>query len=179
MLRFRTAHTSELASDELSSIRRLLDAAFDGDFDEADRDHTIGGMHGIAYDGVDLVGHVSVVQRRLLHAGRALRVGYLEALAVRADRRRQGVSGRLMAEAERVIAGAYELGALSDGSGVETFYERRGWLVWRGPTATLAPGGVRPTPDDDGGVLVLPTPATPAHDLDGELVCDWRPGDVW
>jgi aminoglycoside 2'-N-acetyltransferase I len=37
--------------------------------------------------------------------------------------------------------------------------------------------GVRPTPDEQGGVLVLEG-AVPLE-LDGELTCDWRDGDVW
>jgi aminoglycoside 2'-N-acetyltransferase I len=33
------------------------------------------------------------------------------------------------------------------------------------------------TPDDDGAVWVLGLSAP--LDLDGELTCDWRDGDVW
>ena len=36
-------------------------------------------MHALASEGDRLVGHGSVVQRRLLHGGRALRTGYVEA----------------------------------------------------------------------------------------------------
>ena len=35
------------------------------------------------------------------------------------------------------------------------------------------------TPDDDGDVMILHTPRSPRLDLDGDIVCDWRPGDVW
>jgi aminoglycoside 2'-N-acetyltransferase I len=82
-----------------------------------------------------------------------------------------------MAEAELVIAAAYDLGALS--TGIEGFYERSGWLRWLGPTYVLAPGGLTRTEEDDGGVLVLRTPTTPELDLAGPLACDWRSGDVW
>jgi aminoglycoside 2'-N-acetyltransferase I len=33
------------------------------------------------------------------------------------------------------------------------------------------------TPEDDGGVYVLPVTAT--LDLAGDLACDWRGGKVW
>jgi aminoglycoside 2'-N-acetyltransferase I len=42
-----------------------------------------------------------------------------------------------------------------------------------------APHGVRPTPDDDGFIMVLETPASPPLDVTAAIVCDWRPGDVW
>ena len=41
----------------------------------------------------------------------------------------------------------------------------------------LTPDGILRTQDDDGSVYVLQL-ATPL-DLDGELTCDWRDGDVW
>jgi aminoglycoside 2'-N-acetyltransferase I len=33
------------------------------------------------------------------------------------------------------------------------------------------------TPDEDGSIYVLPGDAD--LDLDGELICDWRDGDLW
>ena len=57
------------------------------------------------------------------------------------------------------------------------FYTGRGWQQWQGRTSALTPNGIVPTPDDDGGVYVLPV-AVPL-DLSGELTCDWREGDVW
>jgi len=41
------------------------------------------------------------------------------------------------------------------------------------------PDGPVRTEEDDGGVLVLRTPATAGIELTGALVCDWRAGDVW
>lgn len=179
MAELRTVHTADLTEDERTTIRTLLDAAFDGDFDDTDWEHTLGGLHVLATESDQLVAHVAVVARRLLHRERAIRTGYVEGLAVRADRRRHGLAGRVMAEAERVITRAYDLGALSDGTGIPGFYARRGWSTWAGPTYTLGPDGPLRTVDDDGGVLVLTTPTSPPLDLDGPLTCDWRPGDVW
>ena len=41
----------------------------------------------------------------------------------------------------------------------------------------MALDGLRRTPDDDGSTYVLPLDAP--LDLDGDLACDWRDGDVW
>jgi len=182
-VRLRTAHTSDLAPAEPAAIRALLDAAFaghpDGAFTDADWDHTVGGIHVMAWEGDALIGHASVVQRRLLHGGRALRTGYVEAVAVRADRRRRGHGGALMSVAERYIRGAYELGALGAAEEAVPFYTGRGWQLWQGPTSVLTPhDGVVPTPDEDGWIYVFPLAPTPL-DPTAPLTCDWRDGDVW
>ncbi|MEV6013614.1 GNAT family N-acetyltransferase [Streptomyces sp. NPDC051976] len=178
----RTAHTADLTTSELAAIRTLMDDAFaghpDGDFTDADWDHTIGGMHAMAWEGAELVGHASVVQRRLLHGGRALRAGYVEAVAVRADRRRAGYGAAVMAEAARVIRGAYDLGALASAEGATDFYTFLGWRLWQGPASALTPDGISRTADVDGWIYVLPQPHAPL-DLTGALICDWRDGDVW
>lgn len=167
-----------LRGDELGALRRLLDEAWD-DFNADAWEHALGGVHVLLRERRTLVGHVAVVPRILVHDGLTLSTGYVEALAVAGDRRRMGLASRAMDEAERVVCAAYELGALSDGTGIPRFYERRGWLRWRGPTAVLAPSGLVRTPEEDGSVLVLPTPASPELDLDGSIACDWRSGDVW
>lgn len=125
----------------------------------------------------ELVGHAALVQRRLLHGGRALRPGYVEGVAVRADRRRQGHAAAMMAALERVVRGADDLGALSATDAGAALYAARGWQRWSGPTSALTPAGVRRTAEDDGGVHVLPV--TVPLDLSGELTCDWRDGDLW
>ena len=51
--------------------------------------------------------------------------------------------------------------------------------VWRGPSGARTSDGVEPTPDEDGYILVLPTPSTPTLDLDASISCEWRPGDAW
>jgi len=144
---------------------------------DADWEHGLGGVHALAYDAGALVGHASVVQRRLLHGGRALRAGYVECVAVRGDRRRRGHGAAMMAALERVIRAAYELGALGASDEGAALYTARGWRPWRGPTSALTPTGVVRTAEEDGSIFVLP--ASAALDLDGELTCDWRDGDVW
>lgn len=182
-VRIRSAHTAQLSRAELGAVRELMDEAFrghpDGDFTDADWDHTVGGMHAMAWEGERLVGHAAVVQRRLLNGGRALRTGYVEGVAVSADRRGRGYGAAVMAEAERLVRGAYQLGALGAAEDAIGFYTARGWRAWPGPTCALTPDrGVRRTRDEDGFIHVLPVPGTPL-DLDAPLICDWRDGDVW
>jgi aminoglycoside 2'-N-acetyltransferase I len=156
-------------------VRALLEGVFAGDFSAHDWEHALGGVHALAWEDGALVGHASVVQRRLLHGGRALRAGYVEGVGVRADRQRAGIGGVLMDAIERVIRGAYELGALGATEAAEPLYGGRGWQRWRGPTSALTPDGVAPSDEDSIWVLPVSAPL----DLDGELTCDWRDGDVW
>ena len=172
----RTAHTADLDAATLTAARALLYEVFD-DMSEHDWEHCLGGVHALAFDGDTVVAHAAVVQRRLLHAGRALRTGYVEGVAVRSDQRRRGHGAALMAALERVIRGAYDVGALGATDQAVALYVARGWTRWRGPSSALTPEGIRRTEDDDGGIYVLPG-AVPL-DLDGELTCDWRDGDVW
>jgi aminoglycoside 2'-N-acetyltransferase I len=174
--RVQVAHTADLSLAVLDAGRALLYAVFD-DMTDEDWDHALGGMHALAWDDDVLIGHASVVQRRLLHRGRALRTGYVEGVAVRAEHRRHGIGGALMAELERIIRGAYELGALGSSDEGLAFYLARGWQRWRGPTFALTPTGVTRTAEEDGYILVWP--ASPSLALDAELTCDWREGDAW
>ena len=170
------AHTADLDMATLRAVRRLLNDVFD-DMTDDDWEHALGGIHALVWDDLDLAGHASVVQRRLIHEGRALRTGYVEGVAVRADRRARGLGGAMMTSLERVIRQAYDLGALGATDEAAHFYSARDWRLWRGTTCALTPSGIRRTPDDDGAVYVLPV--TIPLSLDGELICDWRDGDTW
>ncbi len=178
MLDLRLAHTADLSPRDLSAVRALLDDAFVGPdaCTAEDHEHALGGLHALLWEGSELVGHGSVVMRRLLHGGQALRTGYVEAVAVRTDRRRRRHGDAVMGALERVVRGGYALGALSATSDAAAFYTARGWQVWAGTTSVLTPDGRQRTPDDDGGVLVLPVTARLA--LAGDLACGWRNGDV-
>jgi aminoglycoside 2'-N-acetyltransferase I len=177
MLEVRTAHTAELDEATREAARALLYEVFADEMTEHDWEHAIGGVHALAWEDGELVGHASVVQRRLLHGGRALRTGYVEGVAVQADRRRRGYGGALMGALERVVRGAYELGALGATEEGAHFYAARGWERWEGPTSVLAPTGIERTEEDDGSIFVLPV--TAALDRSGELTADWRDGDAW
>lgn len=173
------AQTADLDGEILAEIEAFLVAAFDGDFADEDWEHTLGGVHVILREGDQLVAHASVVQRRLVVGDLGIRTGYVEGVAVRADRRGHGFGAAAMSVSEEIIRAAYDLGALGAGDDVADFYGRRGWRSWEGPTWVLAPDGPRRTADEDGGIFVLRTPTSPRLDLTAALMCDWRPGDVW
>jgi aminoglycoside 2'-N-acetyltransferase I len=179
MTRLRSATTAELSGAELEAVRRLLFDAFGGRFDNHDWEHTLGGVHVLAEEDDRVVAHGAVVPRVLATGGRELRTGYVEGVATRSDRRGRGLATLVMREVGRVVEKEYELGALSDGTGIPGFYQRLGWETWQGPTFAAGPGGRERTATDDGSVLVLRTPATGALDVTGPITCDWRPGDVW
>ena len=173
----QTAHTSDLATATLHAARALLDSAFAGEMTDDDWEHTLGGMHALGWLDGELVAHGAVIQRRLLHGGRALRTGYVEAVAVQIDHQRRGYGTLVMQALESVIRRAYVVGALGTSDQAPRFYEALGWRRWDGPTAALTPNGVRRTPEEDGWIYVLPV----ACELDfaGELACDYRDGGEW
>src|SRR4051812_5157342 len=170
-------HTARLDAGTLGAARALLDEAFGGEFGDDDWEHALGGLHALAFEATRLVAHGAVVQRRMLHRGRALRCGYVEAVAGGPGRRRHGLAAAGMAELEWVIRRGYDLGALSATDAGAALYLSRGWQRWEGSTSALTPSGIRRTPDEDGAahVLVCGTEL----DLAGGLTCDWRDGDLW
>ena len=181
VVRVRQLPTNALSAGEVAVIRELLDAAFweeeDERFTEEDWEHSIGGLHVVLdLDGV-IVSHASVVERELHVAGHPLRAGYVEAVATAPGPQGRGYGTRVMQVIGTAIVAGYELGAL--GTGEIGFYERLGWRVWRGPTSVRTAAGERRTPDEDGGIMVLLTPATPPIELDAPISCEWRAGDVW
>ena len=125
----RTAHTADLDPATVRAARGLLDEAFHGEATEADWEHALGGVHALVWDGPVLIGHGSVIQRRLLHQGRALRAGYVEAVAVHPGRQGEGHGAALMGALEQVLRGAYDLGALGSTEEGAGFYAARGWQV--------------------------------------------------
>ncbi|MGN6793461.1 MAG: GNAT family N-acetyltransferase [Streptosporangiaceae bacterium] len=176
MTELRTLHTADLDAGTRSDIRGLMDAAFGGVSDDT-YENVLGGMHALVIEDGELIGHASVVQRRLLHGGLTLRTGYIEGVAVRADRRRRGHGGAMMAVLERIVRSGYQLGALGASADGGRLYTSRGWQLWRGPISAMTPEGIRPTPDKNGAIFVLPL-ALPV-DLTAELTCDWRPASLW
>jgi aminoglycoside 2'-N-acetyltransferase I len=89
--------------------------------------------------------------------------------------RGRGYGGALMGALERVIRGAYDLGALGATDEAIPLYEGHGWRRWDGPLFALTPAGRMRTPDEDGAVYVLGE----GLDVSAELTCDWRDGDLW
>ncbi|MGE3856946.1 MAG: GNAT family N-acetyltransferase [Dehalococcoidia bacterium] len=175
--RVEVEHTAMLRAGQLELVHQLLVEVFGREFSSDDWDHTLGGVHALVWEDERLIAHGSVVQRRLTHAGRVLRCGYVEGVAVRENRQRQGFGTTVMDRLEAVILGAYEVGALSASAAGFPFYLARGWQPWGGETCAVTPEGLVRTADDDDSVMVWG--ATVPLDPASPLACDWRDGDVW
>ncbi|RBY93807.1 aminoglycoside 2'-N-acetyltransferase [Blastococcus sp. TF02-8] len=172
------ASTALLHPAVLDGARGLCEVAFEGEgFGEEDWQHALGGLHALVVDGDRVVAHGALVPRRFHHAGRVLRVGYVEAVAVDPARRRRGLGSAVMAALEDVVRRDHDAGALGATDEGAALYSARGWVRWRGSTWAETPTGRIRTEEDDDAVFVLPA----AADLDptGELTCDWRDGDLW
>jgi aminoglycoside 2'-N-acetyltransferase I len=179
--RIRRIPTDELSAAEVDEIRAILLAAFEKDehgaFAEEDWEHALGGTHFVLELDGEIVTHASVVQRSLHVAGVPIRTGYVEAVATAPGHQGQGFGSAVMRDVNAHIAAEYDLGAL--GTGSQGFYERLGWQIWRGHAYVRVQAGEVPTPDEDGYIMVLLTPSSPATDLEASISCEWRPGDVW
>ena len=67
MTELRTVHTADLDAGARSAIRSLMDAAF-GTVSDDTFDNVLGGVHALILEDGELIGHGSVIQRRLLYA---------------------------------------------------------------------------------------------------------------
>lgn len=179
--RVRVVPSDELTDVEVARIRAMLDVAFGDDPEEAftdeDWEHALGGRHFIIEVDGEVVAHAAVAPRELHVEGRPIQTGYVEAVATDPRRQGAGFGTAVMRAAGDHIRAWYELGAL--GTGLHHFYERLGWRTWQGPTSVRTAGGERPTPEDDGHVMVLTTGATEGIDPTAPISCEWRRGDVW
>ena len=169
--------SAEASADRLAEIRALLLTAFGGDFSDEDWEHALGGWHVVVAEGRSVLSHAAVVPRRLEVGGRRLRAGYVEAVATHPARRREGLGSRVMAELSRLVAGAFELGALS--TGAHGLYRRLGWERWRGPTYVRHGARLVRSAAEDDGIMVLRTAVTQDVDLAAPIVCEARRGDDW
>jgi aminoglycoside 2'-N-acetyltransferase I len=179
--RIRRLNSSQLSAPEIDELRALMDAAFvddeHGGFDEDDWQHALGGVHFVLERDGAILSHAAVVARELHVAGRAIRTGYVEAVATWPAEQGRGYGTVVMREVNSLIEERYELGAL--GTGSHAFYERLGWRTWRGPSHVRTANGLQRTPEDDGSIMVLLTAAVPNLDIEAPISCDWRRGDVW
>jgi len=174
----RLAHSAELSSDDWQSLTDLCIVAFDDPWDGVWE--SIGrGVHVIAEEEGVSVAHAALVDRKLYVADDTLRAGYVEAVAVLPDRQGRGLGSLVMTEIDRLLDDGYQVGALSTGR--HGFYERLGWVRWRGPSWIRHRDGRRQrSADEDDGIMVRSTPATPQLlNVERPIAVDWRPGEVW
>jgi aminoglycoside 2'-N-acetyltransferase I len=173
----RRVTTDEASDDLLREIRRLAEAAFAGNFSEADWEHARDGWHVFAVvDGL-VVAHAAVVARDLEVGGQPRRAGYVEAVATAPNRQREGLGSIVMAEVGALLRSRYEFGALATGR--HAFYERLGWERWQGPTFVRRGEEAVRTAHDDGAVMVLRFGSSEELDLTAPISCEARTGDHW
>jgi aminoglycoside 2'-N-acetyltransferase I len=179
--RLRTVQTEELDPDLFAEITALCEAAFDEPFAPV-WDRVGPGLHVIAEVGGRSVAHAMIVDRRIYlghEPDQALDVGYVENVATLPELQGAGHGTAVMRAIDEIIEDEYALGALSTGD--NGFYERLGWETWPGPVQVRMLDGERVRSlDEDGHVMVLRTPRTPADlDLSGPIAVDWRPEEPW
>jgi aminoglycoside 2'-N-acetyltransferase I len=168
--------TERLTDAEQVVLRRLMDLAFAGNFDDTDWDHALGGVHAIGrVDGV-IVAHAALVERTLYVDEVPMASGYVEAVATHPEHQGRGygtaVMRALLPDIERIGFGALA-------TGEHAFYERLGWQRWQGPTYVRGRRGFHRSADEDDAIMVLTVPGGAAPSLGAALACENRPGDAW
>jgi aminoglycoside 2'-N-acetyltransferase I len=174
----RVLRSPALSPNQLADLRALLDAAFNGDFNDHDWAHAFGGWHAVAIEADAIVAHASLVPRRLEVGARHVQAGYVEAVAVLPARQRNGLGTAVMMRIGDLIQQQFELGALATGE--PQFYERLGWERWRGPSwVRSADERLVRTPDEDAGLMILRSSASRELDITAPITCEARAGDSW
>ena len=169
---------ADVSAARLLAIRQMLDAAFDGRFNDDDWDHSLGGTHAMIVDGEHVLAHASVVPRTIAVGTRAVRVGYVEGVGVAPALHGQGLGSAVIVAINGVIGDRFELGMLSTGEW--KFYERLGWERWRGPTWTVHHDGRRErTADEDDGIMAYRTERSIDLGASAAITCEHRAGDCW
>ena len=135
------------------------------------------GPHFLIEEDGDLVAHACLVFGQVRVGGLKLETAFVENVATRADRRREGFATAVMRAAQAEILNEADLGVLS--TGTPAFYEPLGWERWLGPTSVReADGTTTLTPEEDGFVHVLRTQKTPVDlDLTAPIQRDRRDAD--
>jgi aminoglycoside 2'-N-acetyltransferase I len=173
----RVMTTDEAPGALLAEVRLLLTDAFDGSFSDDDWQHTLGGWHVIGSDAGAVVSHAAVVARRIDVGDHSFAAGYVEGVATRPDRQRQGLGSLVMTRAAEVIRREFELGVLSTDR--PELYRHVGWERWQGPTFARTDGRLVRTDDEDDGILVLRFGPSQGVDLTAAISCESRQGDDW
>jgi aminoglycoside 2'-N-acetyltransferase I len=177
-VRVRTLKTEELDAATRESIVNVCVLAHqEEDFRNLFRYVPTGGLHFLAEQSSSLVSHALVTTRWLQPEGHPLlRTAYVDAVATLPAAQGQGYGSTLMRHLASRIEEEYVIGCL------ETervgFYEQVGWEVWRGPLAGRSEGGLIPTPEQK-GILVLRLSRTPALNLDSLLTIECQDARIW
>lgn len=169
--------TEALTAEHRSAIIAVCIAAHDElDFENLFTYIPSGGRHFLVYREGELVSHAVATTRWVQPAGHPiLKTAFVDAVGTTPKYQGMGYSSAAMNRMAAEI-GDYEIGCLQTGR--LSFYERLGWIPWRGPLAGRGDDGLIPTPQQR-GVMVLPLANTPALDLDQLLTIECQPARIW
>ncbi len=180
-MRVRVRDRSSYTADELVELRAWLEDAYDDGPWRAEHWDEIGpGPHVVAEgDDGSLLAHACVAWVPVTIGETTLPMGYLEDVATRADVRGRGYGTTVVTAAHPLIEAGAAIGFLATGS--HPFYERLGWVTWRGPSSVFEADGSRtPTPEEDGSLMALRFPHTPDLSLDLPVARPRRdPEEAW
>jgi aminoglycoside 2'-N-acetyltransferase I len=177
----RIVEREDLSDAELRDLLAWLEVAFDdGPWRPEHWDEVGPGPHLFVDDDRGIAAHACIDWIPVRAGEHEVRVGYLEDVATREDRRGQGLGTALLRAARPLLEGGSGLGLLATGS--FGFYEREGWVRWQGPLSVVeADGSITRTTEEDGFVMALVFPHTPAGiTVDLPLVRPRRdPEEAW
>ena len=167
---------ADIDSELESSIRDLLDLAYEGDFSSEDWEHTFGGQYFIGFLENTIIAHGAVVPRPMTINGTNLTVGYVEAIAVLPSQWRHGFGTQLMKEVTQFCHNNYEISMLSTDE--NQFYQRIGWLQFQGESFVKNSNTEVRTAEEDEDLMFLPGKKSGITEI-RSAVCDARSGDSW
>jgi aminoglycoside 2'-N-acetyltransferase I len=180
-MRVRVRERSDFSPEELEVLLRWLEAAYDdGRWRPEHWDDLGAGPHILAEDDAGtLLAHACIAWVPMRIGELEVRAGYLEDVATRGDLRGRGYGSAVVRAAHPRIEAGADIGFLATGS--QPFYERLGWLRWRGPSSVRERDGtIARTPDEDPYLMALLLGGTPALSIDAPVMRPRRdPDEAW
>lgn len=170
-----TRRTKDINEVERSVIIRLCTEAHQTDFGPLFSFLPPDGLHVLAYDDGQLVGHAVVTTRWLEPDNLSLlKTAYVDAVATAPAYQGRGIGSSVMRHLASAIQD-YELACLETER--VSFYAQLGWEEWRGPLAGRNGTELMPTPDQK-GIMILRFTRTPPLDLNSSLTVEYD-GRIW
>lgn len=176
MLQILPHDDQSLSSAARSHIKNLLFDSFNGEFSEADWQHSCGGIRVLGYLDGELIAHGAIVPRRFIVDGQNVLVGYVEGVAVKPSYRRKGFGSLVLAEVTALSRASYMISMLSTGE--KHFYRKQGWLDFLGESFVLTGGKKLRSEEEDNGLMYVLRQDSKFKSVT-TVVCEARIGDSW
>ncbi len=173
--RIQMASRDALTNSQRNQIISLCSIVFDMDSEPVIARYG-DAVHLLGWYGDVLVSHALRYTRWLqIGSGPYLRTAYVEEVVTDEAFRGRGYATQIVRLLLAEAAGS-DLAALSPAN--RGFYERMGWMLWRGPLSIRTESGLQQCSSDK-EVMVYPLPNTPTLDLSKPLSAEWREGELW